>query len=140
MKVLSLLQPWATLVVMGIKKIETRSWRTTHRGELLIHASMGKSGGLLTVEEPFSYYIKNFSDLPFGYIIGSVTLVDVIPVEQLNMNEQLINKLTLEERAFGNYNKGRYAWLLDDAVMFKKVIAAKGQLNLWNFDIEMDDV
>lgn len=39
MKVISLLQPWATLAVIGQKKIETRSWSTKYRGPLLIHAS-----------------------------------------------------------------------------------------------------
>lgn len=39
MKVISLRQPWALLVVLGHKKIETRSWKTTYRGDLLIHAS-----------------------------------------------------------------------------------------------------
>ena len=138
MKVLSLLQPWATLVVIGAKKIETRSWRTGYRGSLLIHASMGKGGGLLAAEEPFSFYIKKFDALPFGCIIGMVTLVDVVPVEHLNMAEGVINKLTLEERAFGNYDKGRYAWLLDDAVKFNKPIPARGHLNLWNYDIDVD--
>ena len=43
MKVISVLQPWASLIVMGAKKIETRSWQTKYTGELLIHASLGKS-------------------------------------------------------------------------------------------------
>ena len=45
MTVISLLQPWAQLVVLGAKKIETRSWNTAFRGELLIHASLGKHYG-----------------------------------------------------------------------------------------------
>ena len=42
MKVLSLLQPWATLVVLGAKKYEVRGWQTAYRGPLLIHASAKK--------------------------------------------------------------------------------------------------
>lgn len=42
MKVISIMQPWATLIVLGHKKIETRSWNTKYRGEILIHASAGK--------------------------------------------------------------------------------------------------
>jgi hypothetical protein len=41
MKTISLLQPWATLVAIGEKTIETRSWRTNYRGPLAIHASLG---------------------------------------------------------------------------------------------------
>ncbi len=77
MKTLSLLQPWATLVVMGIKQIETRSWSTAYRGPLLIHASKGKAGEIFAQDAPFKKYIPNFKQLPFGYIIGKVTLTDV---------------------------------------------------------------
>lgn len=41
MKCLSLTQPWASLVIMGIKQYETRGWSTKHRGPLLIHAAKG---------------------------------------------------------------------------------------------------
>ena len=39
MRVLSVKEPFATLILNGIKKIETRSWKTNYRGELFIHAS-----------------------------------------------------------------------------------------------------
>jgi hypothetical protein len=39
MKALSLWQPWATLIALKKKQIETRSWRTTYRGPLAIHAA-----------------------------------------------------------------------------------------------------
>jgi hypothetical protein len=39
MKILSIRQPWAALIVAGLKDIENRTWRTAHRGPLLIHAS-----------------------------------------------------------------------------------------------------
>lgn len=42
MKVLSIKEPFATLIANGLKKIETRSWKTNYRGEIFIHAS-GKS-------------------------------------------------------------------------------------------------
>lgn len=38
MKVITLKQPWATLVAEGIKTWEFRSWRYNYRGEILIHA------------------------------------------------------------------------------------------------------
>ena len=41
MKALSLTQPWASLVVIGAKCYETRSWATNYRGPLAIHASKG---------------------------------------------------------------------------------------------------
>ncbi len=136
MKVLSLLQPWATLVVEGVKKIETRSWQTSHRGRLLIHASQGKKGGILATEPPFKKYIPQFSQLSFGAIIGSVTLDDVFPVERLFLSDQLLASLTMEEKAFGDYTKGRYAWMLSEPEIFTQPILVKGALSLWEFDFQ----
>lgn len=38
-KALSLWEPWASLVVWGLKLVETRSWQTRYRGRLWIHAT-----------------------------------------------------------------------------------------------------
>jgi len=135
MKTLSLLQPWASLVVMGVKKIETRSWKTDYRGPLLIHASLGKKGSLLSAEAPFKKFIKAFKSLPFGSVIGVVLLEDVVPVEHLLLSDHELASLTMEEKAFGDYSKGRYAWLLTDPKIFDHPIPFKGTLGLWEFHI-----
>jgi len=135
MKTLSLLQPWASLVVMGVKKIETRSWKTDYRGPLLIHASLGKKGSLLSAEAPFKKFIKAFKSLPFGSVIGVVLLEDVVPVEHLLLSDHELASLTMEEKAFGDYSKGRYAWLLTDPKIFDHPIPVKGTLGLWEFHI-----
>jgi len=126
MKAISLLQPWATLVVMGIKTIETRSWGTKHRGAILIHASLGKSGSIFAGE-------PDFKKLPFGAIIGQATITDVIRVEHLAMTDEMINRLTLEEKAFGDYSEGRHAWMLEEHLQFDKPIAARGTLSIWEY-------
>ena len=41
MKVLTLKQPWASLVANGYKVYEFRTWKTKYRGEILIHAGCG---------------------------------------------------------------------------------------------------
>ena len=41
-KVLSIIEPWATLIKENKKYIETRTWKTSYRGELYIHASKKK--------------------------------------------------------------------------------------------------
>ena len=128
MKAISLLQPWATLVVMGVKKIETRNWGTKHRGTILIHASQGKAGSIFAADAPFKKYIPDFKKLPFGAIIGEATIADVIRIEDLEMNDDIINRLTMEEKAFGDYSEGRYAWMLEDAVEFTRPIPARGDI------------
>ena len=41
MRVLTIKQPWATLIMQGNKRFEFRSWQTKYRGDLLIHAGKG---------------------------------------------------------------------------------------------------
>jgi len=135
MKVLSLLQPWASLVVMGAKKIETRSWSTSHRGELLIHASLGKTGALISKDAPFKKYIADFKQLPFGAIIGKVALIDILPIGHLGLDDKKMAKLTLEEKAFGDYSAERYAWIFEEVEQFEKPIPVKGTLGLWEYQI-----
>jgi hypothetical protein len=136
MKVLSLLQPWASLVVMGAKTIETRGWTSKYRGPLLIHASKGKAGAALAARPPFNKYIGEFKELPFGAIVGKVYLDNILRVELLDLPEYRINQLSLEEYAFGDYTAGRYGWLLSDPVLFREPIAGPGQLGLWDFPDE----
>jgi hypothetical protein len=130
-KALSLLQPWASLVVMGAKRIETRSWKTAYRGILMIHASKGRSGAGIVQMPMFEKYIPDFNDLPFGAIIGEVNLTAVVRIEELSLSSELVNKLSMEERAFGDYGAGRFAWLFEDAQAYEHPIPAKGSLGLW---------
>ena len=132
MKAISLLQPWASLVIMGVKTIETRSWATKHRGSILIHASQGKAGSLFAIEPPFKKYIPDFNALPFGAILGTVCISAMMRMKDLMMTDEWINRLTLEEKAFGDYGEGRYAWMLEDARPFRNAVAARGSLHLWD--------
>jgi len=128
-KVITLKQPWATLVVIGAKRNETRSWSTRYRGELLIHSSakVPPLGFELSYELPFRRYINPGKDLLTGFILGSVTLVDVLPVEGV------VKKIGSEERAFGDYTPGRFAWILENPVRFKEPIPATGSLSIWEY-------
>ena len=104
---------------------------------MLIHASKGKAGEIFAKDAPFKKYIPNFRQLPFGYIIGKVTLADVIRIGTgtlLHTNDEMMNNLTLEEKAFGDYTAGRFAWMLQDTVAFKTPLGARGSLTLWEFD------
>ncbi len=154
MKVLSLLQPWASLVVLGHKKIETRSWDTKHRGELLIHASKKKirvdenTQALLDHLCEIPGFMEDYDQLPYGAIIGKVNLIDTIPtaIFQAPCIQELrranIGGSTVEfpeqEEAFGDYSPNRFGWLLSDPVLFKEPIPCKGQLSIWNLPAELE--
>jgi hypothetical protein len=92
MKALTLYQPWASLVAAGAKTIETRSWSTTYRGRLAIHAGArpvkASDGSLDLWREQTQAHVLNeqlgFDDprgpLPLGAIVATCKLVDVVPI------------------------------------------------------------
>lgn len=146
MKAISLLQPWAQLIMMGEKKVETRSWDTKYRGPILIHASRSsKEAQELCDKSPFAAYIKHWSDLKFGFILGwceirGTGLTDSMAAEIMHKKNFPAGTFGDDEIHFGDYSPGRYAWLLKDAVKFETPIPWKGSLGLWNFpDQELKD-
>ena len=83
MKVLTIKQPWATLIMQGDKRFEFRSWQTKYRGELLIHAGKG-------IDKEALNRLKKYlpKELPSGQILGKVTLVDCVKYDE-NFKERL---------------------------------------------------
>lgn len=140
MKALSLKQPWATLIAVGAKHIETRSWSTTYRGPLAIHASKSISlaEASLCCEEAFrgaletgSYwfdgtYKRNPFRLPLSAVIAIAMLVDVRQITTSNIPGE-------PERSFGAYAPGRYAWMLCDILSLLEPFPARGSLGLWEW-------
>lgn len=128
MKVLSLKEPFATLIMNGTKKVETRSWKTNYRGEIFIHASLSVDK-TLSNRKDIETYIKDLK-LNCGYIVCRANLVDCI-----YMDEQFVKMMqkNSQEYCCGDYQVGRYAWVLDSVCPIVP-IKAKGQLNIWNYD------
>jgi hypothetical protein len=158
MKVLTLTQPWATLVAIGAKHIETRSWETLYRGPLAIHAAAGYGKGgrrghqELCGTEPFCSVLNAACErhyrpwsglrdmvahpfMPLGAIVATCELQSVVRVEILDsyVHHDLFT-MTDQERAFGDYTPGRFAWLLANVRPLPAPIPAKGALGLWTWD------
>ena len=129
MKVLSLTEPYATLIKIGKKKIETRSWKTNYRGELYIHAS---STAISKQDRNNSELMSlvNSDQMNYGNIICRCELVDCI-----EMTDEFIEKVKQNEIEYitGLYENGRYAWILEDITILDKPIRAKGHLGIWNY-------
>lgn len=78
-------------------------------------------------------YISDFNALPFGAIIGQVTVIDVIPAHDYAKSEAGKMLLTKLEKTMGEYHNGRWAWILRDAVPYQNIEQAKGMLGLWKW-------
>lgn len=130
MKALTLIQPWATLIALGEKQIETRSWDTKYRGKIAIHA--GKKIDKKAFERPiYKDVLKKhnvtISNIPTGCVIAVCTLETTSPTEKLC---EIVSE---KEYAFGDYSPNRYGWRLKDVHLLKEPIPAKGMLGLWEF-------
>lgn len=135
MKALSIKEPYASCIREKKKFIETRSWKTNYRGELLIHAS---STGFMG-DGSFANYVVNVLGVnPFrqGVIHCKVRLVDCI-----KMDEEFIRKMISENRQeynLGFYEPGRYAWVMEfiEAYDVNKQPVVKGKLGIWDYESE----
>ncbi|MBQ7136934.1 MAG: ASCH domain-containing protein [Bacilli bacterium] len=125
MKVLTVKNPWASLIVEGYKKYEFRSWKTNYRGKILIHAGLNIEKDMLLRFDNYNLNCVN------GAIIGEADLVDCILVDK-KLNEDLRN---IDPVVYGKSNHVEtYAWKLENIKKYKKPIFIKGKLGLWNYE------
>jgi hypothetical protein len=136
MKALSLIQPWASLLAGGQKRIETRSWKTEYRGPVLICASKRIPDACKKLgAEPFfasslvGLGITGPERLPLGMALGVVDLVEVYPVADIPAELR-----TPRELAFGDYSPGRFGWHCVNARMFMQPFKVRGALGLFDID------
>ena len=129
MKVLSIQEPYATLIALGHKKIETRSWKTTYRGELLIHASISKKF-LKSIKDQETLDLIKDLNLNYGKILCKANLKDCIEMTSDYINEIKKNR---KEYTLGIYSEGRYAWVLDNIELLNEQEEVKGKLGLWEY-------
>lgn len=125
MKVLTIREPWASLIVNGYKEYEFRSWKTNYRGKILIHSG-------LQIEKDMVDRFKDYKlNLVKGAIIGEADLVDCVLVD-----EEFSEKLReIDPIVYGKSNHTEtYAWKLENVKRYDKVIYTKGKLGLWNYE------
>jgi len=139
MKVLSLLQPWASLVIMQQKEYECRSWTTRYRGPLLIHASSKKPSRrekqFFEQAAYFRNYIHDMEELPYGCLIGKVVLQEIYTTSYLlHFMDGRPHHKWQQELAFDDYSPDRFAWHLTDATSLEHFIPVKGTLGLWSYE------
>lgn len=125
-KVLTLKQPWATLVAEGIKKYEFRTWKTNYRGKVLIHAGAG-----IDKKE-----LARFKDLNLEYpskkIIAEVEIKDCLELDD-KLNDEIIQENNI---AYGSKKRTGYAWKLGNVKKIDVDKEINGKLGLWNIDLE----
>lgn len=136
MKAITIIEPWASLLVFGPKQYETRTWPTSYRGPLAIHAGKSKAGlklmrsaaGIILGHEAEKLNID--FEATFGHIIGIIELADCI-----EMTPSFINSQNIIERGLGGWEPGRYAWKKSSARAIEPV-PARGMQRLWEWEAD----
>lgn len=151
-KALTLWQPWASLVALGFKKLETRGWDTEYRGPLVIHAARYVDLDfcqLPGVKEFLAQHGIIPEQLPRGAVVAVGLLVQtyriLIPTGK-DCARLMLPKLIREpggpvtvpvpehETPWGNYwEPGRFAFQLHDVKAFSRPVPARGLQRLWDW-------
>jgi len=120
MKCLSVLQPWAHLILSGQKWVENRTWTTRHRGPLLIHAGRGKTAlEAARIAVPTARWTE--TDLVYGAIVGIVNVVDCWPIDDPR----------LAQPPYSGWAFGPSCWVLAEPRAFGRPIEWRGRLGLF---------
>ncbi|MGI6589416.1 MAG: ASCH domain-containing protein [Candidatus Iainarchaeum sp.] len=119
-KVLSIKQPWAELIIKGQKTIELRTTQRNYRGELYIHSS----------KTPDNEAMKQFryAQLLNGAIIGKVEFIDI--KEYSNNNEFNKDK----DKHLSNGELVKFGWIFKNPQRIKPVLT-NGTLGIWEFEL-----
>ena len=130
MKVLTIKQPYASLIAYGKKKYEFRSWKTKYRGEILIHAS--KRSDKKAMKE-FSLYDL---DYPEGCIIAKAEISDVIKIDDefrkvLEKENYLVYNHIIKSKT-----DDEYAFKIENVQLIEPIYI-NGKLGLWNYESEV---
>jgi activating signal cointegrator 1 len=140
MKVLSMIQPWASLFILGESQFETRTWRTHYRGPLAIHTSK-KMDKEVVAHPNMTLLLQKYGytkeSLPTGMIIGTCTLINCVKVIENHQTWALLEdgRMVSDNDYFlGDFREGNYAWEVSDRKLLDQFIQASGKLGLWEYD------
>lgn len=124
MKVITLKQPWATLVAEGLKKYEFRSWKYNYRGEILIHAGAG-------IDQEAMEKLKDLDlKYPSKKIIAKVTISDCI-----KLTPEISSKINSENpQIYGDKIRSGYAWKIDNVKKIELNKSISGKQGIWNYN------
>lgn len=129
MKVITIKQPWATLIAEGYKEYEFRTWKTKYRGEILIHAGKG-------IDKKAMERFKHLNlEYPIGQIIAKANITDCIKVDnelrkELKKKDLIVYKGVINKTS---YNWDGYGFKLENVEKIEP-IEVNGKLSLWDYD------
>lgn len=154
MKAITLREPWATLVAIGAKRIETRSWKAPDwliGQRIAIHAAKGLTENEWSIAKWSPGFPEALKDSPWfwdsalpkfafpetrGKVIATAVLANCVLFDESNVRSIAVGSgAGVTELAFGDFTSGRYGWLLRDVQRLPEPIPARGELGIWTWDV-----
>ena len=126
MKVITIKQPFATLIAEGLKEYEFRTWKTKYRGEILIHA------GKTVDKKAMSKFKKYNFDYPTGCIIAKATITDCIKITNTERKMLAKKDLFIYSHIIKHEDWDGYGFKLENITKVKPV-EVSGKLSLWDY-------
>ena len=128
MKVITIKEPFATLIAEGYKEYEFRTWRTKYRGEILIHAGKGIDRKAMEI---FKHLNLKYSS---GKLIAKAVLTDCIKIDNQarkmleDKNEHLVYSSIIKHTDWDGYG-----FKLENIEKIDP-IEINGKLSLWDYN------
>lgn len=127
MRGLTLWQPWASAIALGLKTVETRSWETDYQGPLAIHAAK-RSMRVEELSQPgYEQLVAkqiNFDALPYGEVVALVHLDRCVATP--------FTLAKVSEAYWGDFSEDRFGWLLSDIRPLAEPLPLNGARGLWH--------
>lgn len=148
MKAITLHQPYATLMAVGAKRYETRSWKTKHTGYIAVHAAKTRENDGLFWYELITMMLKQHGyrdpdELPYGKVVSVHVLQACYPTpakgDQFAIYGRIVLPPTFPEVRFGDYSPGRYAWHMPRVEQLYPPVAVRGRQGLWTWEQGVND-
>lgn len=134
MKAITIIQPWASLIISGQKRVENRTWATEYRGPLLIHAGQNYDQAGYEFLRGLGIDALGPQDAPRGVILGRVDLVDIVAKRSRGTCQQLLGGEFDEHLLQGDpLASGPICWVLRNPQPLPVPIPASGKLGIWEF-------
>lgn len=127
MKVITIKEPWATLIAEGYKEYEFRTWRTKYRGDILIHAGKGIDKEAM---KRFRHLNLNYQ---YGKIIAKATITDCVEVDESFTNEMLNKDSLVYHNLSKKVDHKIYGFKLENVKKISPILV-NGKLSLWDYD------
>lgn len=134
MKALTICQPYAELIACGEKRVENRTWRTSYRGKLAIHAGKSRQWLNLRKDDHGNEIDREYGifvcTMDFGAVVAVADLIECLPADCIldGMYDERFPWLRSHEHV-----NGPWCWVLNNVKRLEPGIRCNGAQGLWEW-------